>query len=446
MSSQSAANSTQELPTEERIVQLLDHLGIEQAHFAARMIDDWGGLAATYPARFRSLALICPWSSDIPLLEKHVARRLVILADQPPAGKSMDDVVAELSGTQSVILPGYVSFGWSDPIADCAEVIGPALLSFIGGEKQLNDASQEEEGEYAGISYRIAGSGEPLVLLPLDLSSTQWDAILPLLSAHYRTILLGGPKLGVLPILEDRGAAPGYRRLVRRMIGAMELREGETILEVGCGTGVVDRWLAHYTSGRHAITGVDRSPYFLREAAALVAKEGLESVITFQRGDALALPFSNDSFDVTICITVMEEGDADQMLKELVRVTKAGGRIGVIVRSEDMPWYMNVPLRPELKSKVEAPLPWGDDEKGCNTGDLYRRFHQAGLLDVQMMPDLTPFVQSDGTMFQFLQEIALSKLTPEEGEEWRRAAARSREQGSFVMTWPHHCAVGTKPA
>jgi len=445
MSSQRAANSAQELTTEERIVQLLDHLGIEQAHFAGKMGGDWGGLAATYPARIRSVALICPDSSAIPLLQKHVAHRLLILAGQPSAGQSIDDVVAQVSDTQYMILPGYRDLPWTDPIADWAEVIGPTLISFFGGEKQFSDAGQEEQGEVAGISYRISGTGEPLVLLPLDLSSTQWDALLPLLSTHFRTILLGGPELGVLPILESRGAAPGYRRLVRRMIDAIELRAGETILDVGCGTGVVDRWLAHTTGGRHAITGVDRSPYFLREAAALVAKEGLEPVISFQRGDALALPFADETFDVTICITVMEEGDADQMLRELVRVTKAGGRIGVIVRAADLPFYMNVPMRPELKSKAEAPVS-GDDEKGCNTADLYRRFHQAGLLDVQMMPDLTPFAQPDGTFFEMLQEIALEKLTPAEGEEWRSAAARSQEQGSFFMTWPHHCAVGTKPA
>jgi SAM-dependent methyltransferase len=444
MSSQRATNSAQELTTQERIVQLLDHLGIERAHFAARMSDDWSGLAATYPARIRSLALICPDIPDIPLLQKHVAHRLVILDDQPPAGKSMDDVVAELSDTQYVILPGYTCFPWADPIADWAEVIGPTLISFLGGEKQLGGAGQEE-GEYAGISYRISGIGEPLVLLPLVLSATQWDALLPLLNAHFRTILLTGPKLGLLPALEERGTAPGYRRLVRRMIDAMELRAGETLLDVGCGSGVVDRWLAHYTGGRHAIVGVDRSPYLLREAAALVAKDGLEAVISLRQGDAEALPFADDTFDAVISVTVMEEVDADLMMKELVRVTKAGGHIGVIIRGEDLPFLMNVPVRPDLKAKCEAPLP-DEGGKGCASADLYRRFHQAGLLDVQMMPDLTPFAQPDGLLEGWLQGWALDKLTPAEGEEWRNAAARSREQGGFFMTWPHHCAVGTKPA
>src|SRR5262245_15627164 len=147
MSSQKAANSAQELTREERIVQLLDHLGIEQAHFAANMSEDWSGLAATYPSRIRSMALICPWISEIPLLQKHVAHRLVVLADQPPADKSMDEVVAELSDTQSVILPGYTYFPWSDPIADHSELIGPALIRFFGGEKQFSEAGPEEEGE-----------------------------------------------------------------------------------------------------------------------------------------------------------------------------------------------------------------------------------------------------------------------------------------------------------
>ena len=445
MPSQSTANSAQELTTQDRIVQLLDHLGIEQAHFAANMREDWGELAATYPARIRSLALVCPDIPDVLLLQKHVAQRLVILADAPPAGKSMEDVVAELSDTQSVILPGYTCFPWSDPIADWTAVIGSTLISFFGGKEQLSGGEQEE-GEYAGISYRIAGKGEPLVLLPLALSATQWDALLPLLNAHFRTILLTGPKLGILPALEERGAAPGYRRLVRRMIDAMELRAGETLLDVGCGSGVVDRWLAHYTGGRHPIVGVDRSPYLLREAAALVAKDGLEAVISLRQGDAEALPFADETFDAVISVTVMEEVDAELMMKELVRVTKAGGHIGVIIRGEDLPFLMNVPVRPDVKAKCEAPWPPDEGGKGCASADLYALFHQAGLLDVQMMPDLTPFAQPDGLIEGWLQGWALDKLTPAEREEWRNAATRSREQGGFFMTWPHHCAVGTKPA
>ena len=54
-------------------------------------------------------------------------------------------------------------------------------------------------------------------------------------------------------------------------------------------------------------------------------------------------------------VTVVEEVDANQMLAEMARVTKPGGRVAVIARALDRPFLMNLSLPPDLKSKVEAP-------------------------------------------------------------------------------------------
>jgi len=304
----------------------------------------------------------------------------------------------------------------------------------------------EEQGEIAGISYRIRGAGPPLVLLPLFLAPSQWEPLVPRLSQHYCTITLGGVELGAVANLESRGHAAGYVRMVQALTDEAQLQPGQTVLDVGCGTGVVDRWLGRRTAGQNRITGVDINRYLLQEAAALARKEGLEGAVGFREGSAEALPFPDHSFDVTMSMTVIEEVDAEQMLAEMVRVTKPGGRVAVIARAMDMPFLFNLRLDAELQAKVGAPGALGSVAgRGCADASLYRRFHQAGLTQVKMFPQLPAFDGSAPYMLQFMQNGIVGKLTQEEARQWESARAQAAAEGTFFMTWPHHCAVGTKP-
>ena len=303
------------------------------------------------------------------------------------------------------------------------------------------------EGEIAGISYRIRGAGPPLVLLPLFLAPSQWEPLIPRLSKKYCTITLGGTELGAVAILESRGRAVGYLQMMRTLIDETQLRPGETVLEVGCGSGVLDRWLARHTGRANPIVGVDINRYLLQEAGALSRKEGLEETIEYREGSAEALPFPDNSFDVTLSVTVIEEVDAKRLLAEMVRVTKPGGRVAVIARSVDIPFLMNLPLRTELKAKVEAPgMNFANiEEHGCGDASLYRRLRQTGLIQVKMLPQFAAFGGADANVVQWMQNSLLSKLSQDEAQEWKTARAQAEADGTFFMAWPHHCAVGIKP-
>jgi len=144
-------------------------------------------------------------------------------------------------------------------------------------------------------------------------------------------------------------------------------------------------------------------------------------------------------------VTVIEEADADRMLAEMVRVTKPSGRVAVIARALDMAFPMNLPLSASLKAKVEAPGVIGQvSPQGCADASLYRRVRQAGLTQVKMLPQLTAFDGADPTVLQFLEGALLPKLNQDEVREWLAARAEAEAMGTFYMTWPHHCAVGTK--
>jgi ubiquinone/menaquinone biosynthesis C-methylase UbiE len=93
----------------------------------------------------------------------------------------------------------------------------------------------------------------------------------------------------------------------------------------------------------------------LPKATKLAKQQGLDRWVTLQESHAEALPVAANSVDVALACTVLEEGDADLMLGELMRVTKSGGHICIIVRATDMRLWVNVSLNPSLKSKVDRP-------------------------------------------------------------------------------------------
>jgi SAM-dependent methyltransferase len=410
---------------------------------------DWRGLATAFPEMVASLTLLGPTTLDPHSVAHLASRLLVITGDRGPTAENVRAATARFLGASVVFLPGYSLLGWSDVVADRPDEIASALLHFLGQAKSPPGRDigplADKEGEIAGISYRVQGAGPPLVLLPLFLAPSQWDPLVSRLSERYCTITLGGNELGAVAILESRGRAAGYLRMVQTLIEETELHPGETVLDVGCGTGVLDRWLARRTGGKNPIVGVDINRYLLRAAAALTRKDGLEETIALREGNAEALPFPDGHFDVTMAVTIIEELDADRMLGEMVRVTRPGGRVAVIARAMDVPFLMNLPLGASLLSKVEAPGVIGQvTPQGCADRSLYRRVHDAGLTRVKMFAQLVFFDRGDTTMLQFMEAAFVPKLSQDEAREWWAARTEAEARGTFFMGWPYHCVIGTK--
>jgi hypothetical protein len=237
---------------EECVVELLDHLGIEQAHIAAgRLVrGDWHGLATKHPERIASLTLISPQMLDPSELAGLAARMLAVAGDQGPTAEGTTKLMADLPNTTSHILRGYEYLPWSDLASDRGAEVGSAMVQFLDrfkGNAITRTRLPEQQGEVAGISYRIRGAGQPLVLMPLDLAPAQWEPIIPPLSEKYCTLTLGGPALGAVSLLEARGRS-SYMAVVRALLDSIQVRPGEAILEIGCGSGVVLREIARLRS------------------------------------------------------------------------------------------------------------------------------------------------------------------------------------------------------
>ena len=117
-----------------------------------------------------------------------------------------------------------------------------------------------------------------------------------------------------------------------RLREALALEPGERVLEVGPGTGYyaleVAGWLAKGTP--HGTLDIfDLQQEMLDHTVRRAQERGVTN-ITPTRGDARALPYSDDTFDAAYLVAVLGEiPDQESALRELRRVLKPGGRLVV---------------------------------------------------------------------------------------------------------------------
>jgi ubiquinone/menaquinone biosynthesis C-methylase UbiE len=116
-------------------------------------------------------------------------------------------------------------------------------------------------------------------------------------------------------------------------------------LDVGSGVGGPARYMATKYGCR--VTGIDLTEEYVVAATELSARCGLADRVAFRRGNALALPFTDRSFDAATCFNVtMNIEDKAKVLSEIARVLKPGARLA----------YSEQGLGP--KGDPVYPLPW----------------------------------------------------------------------------------------
>jgi ubiquinone/menaquinone biosynthesis C-methylase UbiE len=126
-------------------------------------------------------------------------------------------------------------------------------------------------------------------------------------------------------VLELRAADPRQREMLAEYTATLDLPDGAEVLEAGCGTGPVCRYLTTLHGVAH-VTGVDPSPRFVARARRLA--EDLPA--DFMIGDARALDFEDASFDAVVFHTALcHVPEREQALAGAHRVLKPGGRLAV---------------------------------------------------------------------------------------------------------------------
>ena len=248
--------------------------------------------------------------------------------------------------------------------------------------------------------------------------------------------------------LEERGRTPSQARLRRRFLRWVPVGAGDRVLEVGCGTGVVARDLAALVGRRGAVAAVDPSATLLALARRF-SREAPGGRITFRRGDGNRLPFADGRFDATLAITViLHVEDPLRVVKEMLRVTRPGGRVGV----QDQDFGLVGAAHPDraLTARIldgVAARIYAEPFSGRRLPALLRA---AGLTDVKLLADVYQDTALTRFSRNFLERraenaVRFGIVDAPTAQRWLDGFNALVAEGTFVLTMNYFGAVGLRP-
>ncbi len=237
------------------------------------------------------------------------------------------------------------------------------------------------------------------------------------------------------------------RAKAEAMFDRVELQEGDRVLDVACGTGIVTRVAVERCSSLASIIGLDFNAGMLEVAKVNTPKT--DTPVEWQQGDMCALPFPDDSFDIVLCQQGIQFApDKLAALSHMRRVLAPGGRLAFTVWSQ--PHTISAALadavgryvNDEARTSILLPFAWSDPKVMRELVD------EAGLQAIQMEiiespmrwpsaeDEISDYVAVNAARTPFTSEITEARTVII--EEIRSALELHLEGDDFVMPTRSH--------
>lgn len=191
-----------------------------------------------------------------------------------------------------------------------------------------------------------------------------------------------------------------HHRWRRHLVDSLgDPRPGEQVLDVATGTADVALEIAHRFAGVELV-GLDPSAGMLGVGRDKVAAAGLTERVTLVEGDAVDMPFDDDRFAaVAISFGIRNVPDRLAGLREMVRVTRPGGRVAVLELSEPRGGLLSPFARFHVHHVVPLLGAW-------LSGEREYRYLQESIAAFPTPPDFAALMESAG-----LTDVTVSAQT-----------------------------------
>jgi len=228
--------------------------------------------------------------------------------------------------------------------------------------------------------------------------------------------------------------------------GYLGLKEGDSVLDAGCGPGYDAIRMASVVGRTGKVTGIDLSERMIAIAEAKAKGTGLP--VSFRTGDVRKLPFPDASFDkIRIERTLQILENPGEVLDEMIRVLRPGGRLLCVE-----PDWETMVCDPGSRDTARVFFRFCADQfpDGSTGRKLYRYFRERGLSDVAVHP--APLVLHDFpltakmmNMDQFLAAAQEKRvLARDDVASWLGELKAADARGQFTFAGLMFAVVGRR--